>query len=231
MRFMASRQFAVLRWTLHVEGGLGLLALVLGFALGLPTLNAIRWTNEGLAAGLAATAPLLVFFFVGMHAPGRLLGDVRRDLERMLRPLMSHCGLLDLALIAALAGLGEELLFRAVVQGEAERWLGPWGGLAFASLVFGVAHSLSWAYVLTATVIGAYLGLLWRVTDNLLAPVVAHAVYDLAALVYFLRFVPPPAKPTPTGLDTDEEPDVPAAASESHGVDLSLSRALDEPTA
>jgi len=32
-----------------------------------------------------------------------------------------------------------------------------------------------------------FLGLLWIWTGNLLTPIITHAVYDLAALVYFLR--------------------------------------------
>jgi len=31
------------------------------------------------------------------------------------------------------------------------------------------------------------LGLLWSFTGNLLTPIVTHAVYDFAALIYFLR--------------------------------------------
>ena len=38
-----------------------------------------------------------------------------------------------------------------------------------------------------AALIGAYLGLLWIWTGNLLTPMVTHAVYDFVALVYFLR--------------------------------------------
>jgi membrane protease YdiL (CAAX protease family) len=35
--------------------------------------------------------------------------------------------------------------------------------------------------------IGLYLGLLWLWTGNLLTPMITHAVYDILALVYFLR--------------------------------------------
>ena len=33
----------------------------------------------------------------------------------------------------------------------------------------------------------AYLGWLWLASDNLLVPIVTHAAYDFAALVYLLR--------------------------------------------
>jgi hypothetical protein len=49
------------------------------------------------------------------------------------------------------------------------------------SALFGAFHLL-------AALIGAYLGLLWIWTGNLLTPMITHAVYDFAALVYFFRF-------------------------------------------
>ena len=42
-------------------------------------------------------------------------------------------------------------------------------------------------YALIATLIGAYLGILWIAIGNLLAPIATHAVYDFVALAYFLR--------------------------------------------
>jgi uncharacterized protein len=54
--------------------------------------------------------------------------------------------------------------------------------------VFGAAHLLTWTYAIIAAFIGAYLGLLWIWTGNLMTPMITHAVYDFVALVYFLRF-------------------------------------------
>jgi uncharacterized protein len=38
-----------------------------------------------------------------------------------------------------------------------------------------------------AALMGAYLGWLWLLTGNLLTPIIAHAVYDLAALLVLTR--------------------------------------------
>ena len=63
-----------------------------------------------------------------------------------------------------------------------------WGlALVLASVVFGAAHLLTWTYAIIAAFIGAYLGLLWIWTGNLLTPMITHAVYDFVALVYFCR--------------------------------------------
>jgi hypothetical protein len=59
--------------------------------------------------------------------------------------------------------------------------------LVLASASFGAFHLLTWTYAIIAAFIGAYLGLLWLWTGNLLTPMVTHSVYDFAALVYFCR--------------------------------------------
>lgn len=59
--------------------------------------------------------------------------------------------------------------------------------LILAAVAFGAAHLITWTYAVVTTIIGAYLGLLWIWTGNLLTPMVTHAVYDFIALVYFLR--------------------------------------------
>ena len=85
------------------------------------------------------------------------------------------------------AGVGEEMLFRGVVQAVLDRWWGPWAALPVASLFFGLLHALTPTYAVLATLAGLYLGGVWLLTGNLLVVIVAHAFYDLIALVYLLR--------------------------------------------
>jgi len=59
--------------------------------------------------------------------------------------------------------------------------------LVLASVLFGAAHLITWTSAIIAALIAAYLVLLWIWTGNLLTPMITHAVYDFAALVYFLR--------------------------------------------
>ncbi len=95
------------------------------------------------------------------------------------------------ALIAAAAGLGEELLFRGLLQHGLAGWLAPpwgvWIALLAASLAFGCCHLLSTTYAVLAALIGLYLGLLLMFSGSLLAPALAHGLYDFVALVYLLR--------------------------------------------
>ena len=79
-------------------------------------------------------------------------------------------------------GIGEEALFRGLVQGYLEARMGPGTALLLASALFGLVHPLTRAYVVLAAIFGCYLGWLWLITENLMAPVVAHGLYDFLAL-------------------------------------------------
>ena len=106
-------------------------------------------------------------------------------------PLFRDCNLAQLAIISALAGLGEETLFRGVVQvGVAQGIAGPhgvWLGLLVAAILFGLLHLITPMYAILAGLIGLYLGGLWLLTGNLLTPITTHAAYDFLALVYLVR--------------------------------------------
>ena len=60
-------------------------------------------------------------------------------------------------------------------------------GLLLASLLFGLAHCVTWTYGGLAFLVGGYLGCLYIWSGSLLVPIVPHAAYDFFALVYLLR--------------------------------------------
>ena len=131
----------------------------------------------GLAgAGVLAGANLALL----RHAPDvRGVRSIRRLFRHTLRPLFGTVGARDVVLISVAAGVGEELLFRGALQAEA--------GVAAASVVFGLLHMGgrdTAAFGAWVMVMGAALGGLAAATGGLLAPVVAHAVYDAAAIAY-----------------------------------------------
>jgi len=180
------------------EGGLGLAALLLGWLAGIwpvpgVEFDEIVWRDQwpALLWGLAATGPMLISFWLIDRFPWGPLGELKRDVERLVVPLFRDCNLLDLALIAAAAGIGEEMLFRGLLQQGLAQWLAPpwgaWIALLAASCVFGCFHPLSTTYVVLAALIGLYLGLLLVLSGSLLAPALAHGLYDFIALVYLVR--------------------------------------------
>ena len=70
---------------------------------------------------------------------------------------------------------------------SAENAFGLWPALLLASLLFGLAHAMTLTYLVLATLMGLYLGALYAWTDQLLAPMLTHFLYDWAALAWLLR--------------------------------------------
>jgi membrane protease YdiL (CAAX protease family) len=170
-----------------LEGGLGFIAAGLGWFLGEPPLATLRWRFGDAMLGAAASLPLLVVFVLCNRLPLRPLVQIRKLADEVLRPLFASCRVSDLAAIALMAGIGEEMLFRGVVQAVLSRWLGLWVGVPLASLIFGLLHLITPVYAVMVTLMGIYLGCLWLVSDNLLTVIVAHALYDFLGLLYLLH--------------------------------------------
>src|SRR5262245_41295305 len=169
-----------------IEGGLVAGSLALGWLFDHRPLGRFALSVPGLLLGLAGAAPMVAMFFVIFRWPVGPLGGLKRFSEQVVRPLMAPCSLIDLVGISCLAGLGEEMLFRGLIQDLMVGPLGTWGALALASVLFGLLHAVSLTYAVLATLMGAYLGGLYLLSENLLAPVIAHALYDLIALVWLL---------------------------------------------
>jgi membrane protease YdiL (CAAX protease family) len=169
------------------EGGLGLLACLLGWLAGAPPWVKLDWDPGDAVLGAAAAVPMLGGLALCVRAPWRPFARIRRFAAEVVRPLFRNCTVADLALIALLAGLGEELLFRGLLQEGLAGRIGPWPALAAASVLFGLLHPMTPAYAVLAVLAGAYLGWIYLATGNLLVPVLAHGLYDFIALVYLLR--------------------------------------------
>ena len=146
--------------------------------LGAPVAGALAGTGAALLLGVINLGLLRT---KGNRWPG---GALRHVCRVIVRPLFEHVRVWHIVVISALAGAAEELLFRGVLQ--------PLAGLPAASVVFGAVHvggrSLL-GYGLWAACIGGVFGVLMVMTGGLLAPIVAHAVYDALALAY-VRYGP-----------------------------------------
>jgi membrane protease YdiL (CAAX protease family) len=177
----------IVRLAILFEGGLAVLACLIGWSAGLPPWAKLFWDLHDAALGVAASVPMLALLAVCVLAPWRPLARIRQFVDQVVRPLFRDCTPADLALITLLAGLGEELLFRGLLQEALAGWLGPWPALAVASLLFGLMHPMTAAYAVLAFLAGAYLGWAYLASGNLLVPILAHALYDFTALVYILR--------------------------------------------
>jgi uncharacterized protein len=172
------------------EGGLIVLALALGRWLGAPAFGAFRWELTGLLWGTAATIPLLAGLRWCLRTAWEPMARLVAVVRERLGPFVAEATLAEIALVALLAGVGEEALFRGVAQAALGAWLPAWTAVLAASLLFGVAHWVTPLYAALATIVGVYLGALYLVSGNLLAPIVTHALYDLVALAVLARLKP-----------------------------------------
>jgi len=150
-------------------------------------LESVRLNIPDAGFGVLATVPLLALFFWMLHAQRGPLAEIRLFLDNIVRPAFRSWTILDLAIISLLAGLAEESLFRGLIQGGLAGRIGQLPALLLAGVVFGLCHAVNRPYAVVASVIGAYLGLIFVATGNLLVPMVTHGFYDFVALVHFLR--------------------------------------------
>ena len=96
--------------------------------------------------------------------------DMEEEFLRLLGPLT----LGEVAILAGTSGIGEESLFRGVLQ--------PWLGFVAASVVFAIVHTpmtkklRAWPFF--AVAIGFVLGGLMIVSGSLIPPIVMHATIN-----------------------------------------------------
>jgi membrane protease YdiL (CAAX protease family) len=169
------------------EAGLILVAWLLGWLLGHKPLDSLHWSVSGFLMGPVATLPMLAAFFLLLRSRFRAIERIRRLFDEIALPFFGAYTWFDLTVLSLLAGIGEEMLFRGVAQAALDHWLGPWPALALARLLFGMLHALTPAYAILASLAGAYLGVVWLATGNLLVVIEAHSLYDFIALSYLLR--------------------------------------------
>ncbi len=162
--------------------GEGLLAGVAAFWIwlrGLPVEvgDPLVALSVGLSAAMALS--LANYGLLRMAPPVRPVRAIRRLYLETFRPLFATAAPMEILVVSLAAGMGEELLFRGAVQAEF--------GLVVASVCFGLAHiggRVWFVFGLWVVVMGLGLGGLAVVTGGLGASIVAHVVYDAAAITY-----------------------------------------------
>lgn len=182
------RQPSIFWWGLLFEAGLGLLAWLVGWFLSTSPLESVRFERDAVVVGLAACVPMLLLFAACVRWPIGPLRGIKDFSDEFVRPLFASCNLFQLALISLAAGIGEEMLFRGLLQRLLVGWLGVWPGIALASVLFGLMHLITVTYAVLAALMGCYLSwVLMMAHDNLLSVIIAHGVYDFLALVYLVK--------------------------------------------
>lgn len=192
--------------------GMALIALGWGFLRGEPGLLFVgeprieaRWLPDAawrpwvagiLLGALVAIATALLSRL--MHSYFHWARVLSRELALRLGPL----SVLDVAYLALLSGVAEELLFRGALQ--------PQVGFVLASLIFGSVHFvpdrrfLPWTA--SALLMGFVLGGLLELTGSIIAPITAHVLVNFFNLLQ-IRRVGPLFGVTPGGAEDGEGPE------------------------
>jgi hypothetical protein len=87
-------------------------------------------------------------------------------------------------------GIGEEMLFRGIIQTDLQRAIGKWNGLHVSAFLFGIMH-MTWrspTELLFATLSGYLLGYVYMRTKSLTMPIALHGVNN-TMLVGILPYI------------------------------------------
>lgn len=181
------------------ELGLGGFAIVLGWLFGpnpkefMPLIQDAKGIVVGVGLGAVAGVILALIMLGVGRLPIRAIQDLNNVSQKQFREFLMIFSTPQLLTIALCAGVGEELLFRGWLQSLLAGTVGPDGissrnvfGWVLGALIFGFSHPITRSYIFIATLMGGVFGIMLYWSQNLLVPIVAHAVYDGIMMLFLL---------------------------------------------
>jgi len=173
----------------YFEASLVIVAVFLGWVADIDPLENIYFSETAIAYGVIGTVPLFLMFLALEKMQGESVVNIRKLLLNTLGPGLHRYHWTDLFILAAIAGVSEELLFRGVIQPWIENSWGITAGLIGSNIVFGLVHAVTPLYAALAALVGIYLGLSldYGGDRNLLIPIIIHGFYDFLAFVALMR--------------------------------------------
>lgn len=173
----------------YFEASLIVVAVVLGWIAGINPFENLYFSESAIAYGILGTVPLFIMFVALELLRIDSLAYIRRLLIDTLGPSLNRYHWTDVFMLAAIAGVSEEILFRGVIQPWMESSLGMMAGLIGSNIIFGLVHAVTPLYALLAALMGLYLG--WSLDyggdRNLLTPIIIHGLYDFLAFMALIR--------------------------------------------
>lgn len=186
--------------TILVEGGLLVAALLIGIIFRFhdpaqPLDEILQWPwLSSLGWGVISALPMFLGAVWLSKSQIKWCREFTIEVDKIVKSLFKNCSILGLFWISIWAGLGEEMMFRWCLQGGLQKLIPGFAGvitaLLIASVIFGVLHWVNKTYAILATMIGIYFGVLMIVSQTVLVPMIAHAIYDFAALLWITRRKP-----------------------------------------
>ena len=195
-----------------VAGQSALVAVAVIFAAILGTSNyglgsGFAINPQAMQSGAIATIPLFVLAyvldFVEKGVPA--LQDVTKATQRSVLALLGRKRKPIIALgtalaLGAAAGIGEEMLFRGVLQEALATKFGDSIAVISSSIIFGLLHAVTPLYAALASLASFFFGFLYLQSSNLAVPIICHGLYDVGALLW--------AHWTVTDMSFEEQTDI-----------------------
>lgn len=132
-----------------------------GYAAAYPLLIGVSWINDKIWQGRGGSNPLLSIALDGRDSIALILFFVTA---------------------AILAPLFEETFFRGFLLPSLTRYFSTWQAIVISGLIFAIVH-LSLSEVAPLTVLGIILGFVYTRTQNLMASVLLHALWNSGTLL------------------------------------------------
>lgn len=171
------------------EGGMGVLAVILGWFFSMRIISKIVWDLRLFLFSIAIALPLSVTVTLLVHIPIESFKKIRKLLVDYFVPMFSGLSILDLFLMAMLSGVGEELLFRGFLQGIADEYMGAAFSVILTNIIFGAAHFVTPVYGVITFLLGCLLGASMVYTENLMVPIVIHGFYNFVSFIYLIKIL------------------------------------------
>jgi len=149
---------------------------ILGITVLLVALPFVNWTGIINHQLIPETTAIGKWMKTSEEAAAKLTGF-------MLKKNTVQDLLLNLVLVAVFAGIGEELLFRGVMQRLfIKLFKNPWAGILVTAFIFSAFHLQFYGFI-PRFILGILLGLIYWYSGSLWPAIIAHFVYDAFAVV------------------------------------------------
>lgn len=173
----------------YFEASLILVAVVLGWIADINPFENLYFSENSILYGIVGTLPLFLIFIAMEPLSIASVQKIRQILFETLAINLHTLKWPDFFILAAIAGIAEETLFRGILQPWMENSWGMNAGLIVSSLLFGLVHAVTPLYFVLASAVGLYLGLFLDYSGerSLLTPIVIHGLYDFLVFLAIMK--------------------------------------------
>lgn len=172
---------------LILEALVFVLAFFLSLIFGYKLFHNFEVSGISFFKGIAFAIPPFILLLIVSRGEIPAFKRIQQILYNFVNSYLGSCQVYQLALLSAVAGLGEETFFRGFLQGYLGDKFSEIVGILVSNIAFGALHLITPTYGIIAFLIGCYLSAILHYTNNLFILILCHAVYDFAALCY-IRF-------------------------------------------